>query len=111
MATCASGGQAVGTAAALGVRSEVVPRDMAAQALFVRELQQTLVRDDCFIPGVKAEDDLDGARSAQVTASSYVEGGRPGSILSGETRAVPFSSEKRMAAWPMGAARTSSTWR
>ena len=88
MATCASVGQAVGTAAALGVRSEVVPRDMAAQALFVRELQQTLVRDDCFIPGVKAEDDLDGARSAQVTASSYVEGGRPGSILSGETRAV-----------------------
>jgi hypothetical protein len=48
MATCAIIGQAVGTAAALATRERCLPRDVTGPA--VRELQQMLLADDCFLP-------------------------------------------------------------
>ena len=53
MGTCAVGGQAAGTAAALAVRRGVLPGDMAGH---MEELQQTLLRDDCYLPGFANRD-------------------------------------------------------
>ena len=60
MATCAVIGQAVGTAAALAAREGVSRADQAP----VHEVQQALLRDDAFLPGVAVDDPLDLARGA-----------------------------------------------
>lgn len=49
MATCCLLGQAVGTAAAIGAREKLDPREIGKQ--YMDELQQTLMDDDCFLPG------------------------------------------------------------
>lgn len=48
MATCATIGQAVGTAAAIAVRDRLSPRGVYEQRL--KELKQTLMEDDCYLP-------------------------------------------------------------
>ena len=48
MATCALLGQAVGTGAALAVKTGATLR-----GLDVRKLQQMLMEDDCFLPGLR----------------------------------------------------------
>ncbi len=65
MATCALLGQAVGTAAALCVRHGCAPRALAGGAR-LHELQQTLLDDDAWLPGVLRESDP-LARAARVT--------------------------------------------
>ncbi|MBU4199244.1 MAG: FAD-dependent oxidoreductase [Verrucomicrobia bacterium] len=50
MATCAVVGQAVGTAAALAVARNLAPREIGRS--HGDELQQTLMADDCYLPGV-----------------------------------------------------------
>jgi len=52
MATCAVMGQAVGTAAAIALREGITPREVGGH---MRELQQTLLRDDCYLPWIKQE--------------------------------------------------------
>lgn len=52
MATCALLGQAAGTAAALCVKHGVGPRSLSSGER-LRELQTTLMDDDCWLPGVK----------------------------------------------------------
>jgi hypothetical protein len=51
MGTACSMGQAVGTAAALAVRDGLSPREVGWQRIY--ELQQTLLRDDCYLPGIR----------------------------------------------------------
>jgi len=68
MATCAIMGQAVGHAAALCVTHGCTPRDLHRQHL--KELQQDLLRQDCYLPYVVNEDPDDLARSATARASS-----------------------------------------
>lgn len=51
MATCAILGQAVGTAAALCIQHNCAPRAFS-QGEKLRQLQQTLMDDDCWLPGV-----------------------------------------------------------
>ena len=70
MRTCAVIGQAVGTAAALCVKKGVTPRALANNISLVKELQQTLLKDDCFIIDLPNEDPADLARKASVVASS-----------------------------------------
>lgn len=66
MATCAIVGQAVGTAAAIATRSGLQPRDMYRDNIAC--LQQTLLDDDCYLPGrVRAIPEL--TQSAALTAS------------------------------------------
>ncbi|MBT9273631.1 FAD-dependent oxidoreductase [Phycicoccus sp. MAQZ13P-2] len=65
--TTAVMGQAVGTAAAL-VRTVEDPRTAFDDIL--PQLQQTLLRDGCFLPNVPATDAYDLAQGATVTASS-----------------------------------------
>jgi len=68
MATCAVVGEAAGTGAALCAARGVTPRELHAKHL--RELQQTLLRQDASIIGLRNEDASDLARAAAVTASS-----------------------------------------
>ncbi|GGH35984.1 hypothetical protein GCM10008013_42600 [Paenibacillus segetis] len=68
MATCAIMGEAAGTAASLCTVKGVTPRDIYISHL--QELQQTLLRQDASIIGLRHEDEQDLSRSAKVTASS-----------------------------------------
>lgn len=70
MATCAVIGQAVGTAAARCVAEKIAPRQLAQDRARVTALQQTLLRDDQTLRGVKNEDPRDLARQAQASASA-----------------------------------------
>ena len=66
MATCAVCGQAVGTAATIAARQRLTPRGVYQERL--RELQQTLMDDDCYLPWhVRRIPDL--SRTATLTAS------------------------------------------
>ena len=68
MATGAVMGQAVGTAAALCKRFDTTPR--AIRYNYIRELQQLLLRDDAYVPGVRNADPRDLARTAHASATS-----------------------------------------
>ena len=61
-------GQAAGTAAALAVQKGLSPREYGQKNIV--ELQQRLLKDDQYIPGLKNEDPLDLARTAKVSATS-----------------------------------------
>jgi len=85
MGTCAVGGQAAGTAAALAVKYDCTPRQVGEH---IQELQQTLLRDDCYIPGFKNQDVSDIARNATVTATGNTEGNEPENVINGISRPV-----------------------
>lgn len=85
MGTCALGGQAVGTAAALAIRHDCMPTQVAE---YINELQQLLLKDDCYIPGIINTDQSDLCRGAKVTASSWKEGCEPELVINGVTRRV-----------------------
>ena len=53
MATCATLGQACGTAAAIAVKENISPREVGKK--YIKQLQQTLMEDDCFLPGFKRD--------------------------------------------------------
>ncbi|EFG64371.1 tat (twin-arginine translocation) pathway signal sequence [Streptomyces sp. SPB074] len=82
MATCATLGEAAGTAAALCVRERLTPRELAHDHLGL--LRRALLRQDASVLGLADEDPANLARAARVTASSYqnalrAEPGRDGS--------------------------------
>ena len=86
MGTCAICGQAAGTAAALAVKHGVTPAQLGKD--HIEELRQTLLKDDCYIPGAVNEDHNDLARVATITASGYTDDFAPANIVSGVTRTV-----------------------
>lgn len=90
MATCAIGGQAVGTAAALSAHRHITPRQLGE--LHMEELRQTLLKEDCYIPGACNNDPLDLARSATITASGNLVGFEPQNVVSGVTRPIGDAS-------------------
>ena len=90
MGTGAVMGQAVGTAAALCLELACTPRDL--YPAHINALQQTLLRDDCFIPGFRNQDEHDLARAAQAAASSAAEGCEPAQVLSGVARSQADST-------------------
>ena len=53
MATCATLGQAAGTAAAIACREMKMPRNLFPDS--ISELQQTLMEDDCYLPWQRRE--------------------------------------------------------
>ena len=67
-ATCAVIGQTVGTAAALCIRTGLSPRELGKQR--IQELQQQLLKDDCYIIAIANSDPNDLALRATKTASS-----------------------------------------
>jgi len=68
MGTCALLGQTAGTAVSICKKYSIFPRDIFPN--HIKELQQELLKDGCFIPGVKNEDKNDLLRTANITASS-----------------------------------------
>lgn len=88
MATCAIMGQAVGTAAALA--TPLGPRSLADHftPAEIARLQQRLLRDDAFLPGLRNTDPRDLARTARVTASSESPAGAAAQVTDGITRAL-----------------------
>ena len=68
MATCAVMGEAVGTAVGLCKKHGMSPRELYGGR--IKELQQQLLKQDCYIPHVVNEDGEDLARGAEVTVSS-----------------------------------------
>lgn len=73
MGTCATMGQAVGTAAALCVQKKITPRELRNN--HISELQEQLLRDDAFIPELPARDMTELAKTAdKITASSTLSG-------------------------------------
>jgi hypothetical protein len=86
MCTCALGGQAIGTAAALwrdaqgsDIRALSTPDNLSA-------LQQTLLRDDAYLLNLPGSEAADLARNAKITASSSSESARPELVVDGITR-------------------------
>jgi hypothetical protein len=89
MATCAVGGQAIGTAAALCKKYKVTPRELGQTR--IKELQQLLLKEDCFIPEATNEDANDLARIAKVSSPSQyrkneTEEFHPNNVISGVSR-------------------------
>lgn len=89
MGTCAVEGQAIGTAAAHCVREGVLPRGLYQDKKRLKALQQTLLRNDQTIKGLRNEDPLDLARTATVTASGAEPGGEAAQVINGWTRSLP----------------------
>ncbi len=84
MATCATMGQAVGTAAALCVRKGVSPRELGRD--HIHELQEQLLRDDAFIPLRPANDPNDLARQASRIVGSSTSSGDVRLLVDGISR-------------------------
>lgn len=104
MGTCMVGGQAVGVAAAIAVREGLSPRQVGEQ--FIREIQQELLNDDCYIPGIRNEDERDLARRAGVSASCSVPGYEPELVINGFHRSTETESNK----WQTEGLRDNPQW-
>ncbi|WP_127792607.1 FAD-dependent oxidoreductase [Agromyces sp. LHK192] len=70
MATCAAGGEAAGTGAAVALDLAVRPRELAER--HAADLQQVLLRQDASLFGVRNTDPHDVARRGRVSASGAV---------------------------------------
>ncbi|NIK72003.1 FAD-dependent oxidoreductase [Paenibacillus sp. BK720] len=68
MSTTALMGQAAGTGAAYALKNRLDLSDMSGEHIV--NLQQTLLRDGCFLPNYKNEDAMDLAKQAVISASS-----------------------------------------
>lgn len=93
MATCSVIGQAVGTAAALCARKEILPRELARDESRLQELQRALLRDDQTIMRRRHTDPADVARIAEVSASSELKGADADHVLSGHVRDLPKQTD------------------
>ena len=89
MGTCGVAGQAAGTAAAMAVKKNLEPRELLD---YVGELQQELLKDDCYIPFVVNQDPDDYARQAVVTATCHIPGCEPENVINGVSRTVEGES-------------------
>ena len=85
MATCALAGQAIGTAAAIALEKKISLATLAGDKE-VKGLQQRLLKDDGFVPGLRNEDPLDLARGAKAAASSEAKDRPAACVLDGISR-------------------------
>ena len=83
MGTCSVGGQAVGTAVSLMKKYNCLPCELLPH---IEELQQILLKDDCFIPSVYNNDKNDLLSSSDITASSFKSGYEASNISNGVSR-------------------------
>jgi len=88
MATCATMGQAIGTAVAFCVKENLTPRQLYQNKAKLKAYQQLLLRQDQAILKVKNEDKLDLALQAKVTASSELPGFEAKKVIDGFNRDV-----------------------
>ncbi|MBI4907514.1 MAG: FAD-dependent oxidoreductase [Acidobacteria bacterium] len=107
MATCAVVGQAAGTAAAMCLENGITPRQLANNAKLLSRYQQTLLRDDQSLRGVKNEDPNDLARKAKVTASGERAPALAEVVNNGWVRDIP---KKEVHHWEGPMAEGSGAW-
>ncbi len=88
MATCASVGQGVGTAAAHSAKHGVPLHELADDHSAIEAIQQRLLREDAYLIGRSASVPDESSRLATITASSEQPNGRACNVVSGETRCV-----------------------
>ncbi len=88
MATCAAIGQAAGTAAAFCLKNNCLPKEIVADKIKIKNLQQNLLKDDQALLAIKNEDERDLARQAKITASWFTPEGRPDNIIDGWNRNI-----------------------
>ena len=88
MATCATLGQATGTAAAFCKDQQCLPRDLVAEPALLVQFQQLLLHDDQALLAVRNEDPKDLARMARVTCSHHTPEGPPERVLDGWNRDI-----------------------
>lgn len=86
MATCALQGQAVGTAASICNQKNVNPREVGK--MYIKELQEQLLRDDVFIPKRPANDVEDLAKKANLIFGSSTSSGDAKNLLNGMSRDI-----------------------
>jgi hypothetical protein len=85
MGTCAALGQGLGTAVALAVREKLSPEALIQAA---PRIQQILLRNDAFLPGVARQDPDDWAPRARIEADSERPDAPASAVCSGYTRAT-----------------------
>jgi hypothetical protein len=88
----------VGTTAQYCVERGLTPREIASDRSGMSQLQQTLLRDDQTIRGVRNNDPEDLARNATVRASAQEPDSPAANILDGVTRDLPNPAIHRWAA-------------
>lgn len=93
MGTCAVCGQAVGTAAVIAKEYNTTPKGVGEH---IKQLQQELLKDDCYIPHIKNEDENDLALTAKIFASSEQKGFEAVNVINGVARTVGESSNLYM---------------
>ncbi len=86
IATCAVIGQGLGTGVSLAKKYDCDLREVTKHA---HELQQRLLADDAFIPGVPNQHPADASLQARVSASSHLPEGAPERIQDGWQRNRP----------------------
>ncbi len=91
MATCAVEAQAAGVAAVLACRDHL---SAAENRKNICLLQQELLKQGCYIPGFRNEDEKDLARIAKISADSSLSGYEPEHVINGISR--PEGDESNM---------------
>lgn len=85
MGTCAVAAEGAGVAAAIAAKRGLSAKDNICN---IDEIQQQLLMRGCYIPDIAANDPLDKAQSATVTASSFCDGAEPENVTNGISRPV-----------------------
>ncbi|MDF1740569.1 MAG: FAD-dependent oxidoreductase [Verrucomicrobiales bacterium] len=88
MATCATVGQGVGTAAAVAVAKGKTISEVAEDPECIDAIQRHLLDDDSFLIGLDQIAETDPVRSARITASSELPDGAAANVASVQTRSV-----------------------
>lgn len=88
MATCATMGQAIGTAMAYCMNAGIDPVSLIGEKNHIQGLQQQLLRQDQAILNVVNSDEKDLARKASVRASAETAEGKAAYVIDGHNRLV-----------------------
>jgi hypothetical protein len=97
MGTCASVGQAAGTAAAVCCERRILPRQVAADKKLLSNLQQSLVRQDQSVRTIQNRDVHDLARVATIRSSGELPKANPALVIDGFDRDIPANKVTRAA--------------
>lgn len=109
MGTTSVIGQAIGTSAALIIKYGVTSRELYSNG-HIQELQQMLLKDDCFIPGSVNTHENDHARKARIAASSYDPDFPPENLQSGVARPVKEKNNQYRSAFHDREPQLTLTW-
>lgn len=88
MATCATLGQAIGTAMSYSLDKNMTGREIVGSEADMTALKQRLLRQDQAMLNVVNQDKEDLARTASITASAEENGHQAGSVIDGVNRDI-----------------------